>query len=163
MDGKKLTAAVASLLVTAGVLAGVTSTPAPVVYNIYLADGNIEKKPWPTTHDECVKRAMAILPKGTCVTREVFTNVPNCDTEWQTKPPLALKKDADGYWALPPAYAVQVNGEWDTLMDGFIHGTYPNCWVPGLVPLDFWDLSNGRFEGPPVMEPVIPPSDTVTP
>lgn len=120
------------LLLAVVSLAGITSTPAPVAYQVYLDSGAAETGKRPTTHEECITRAMELLPRGTCVTREGFDNALNCDgVEMPTD--LVPVADVNGVIVLPELVVLD---DWSTNMDrGYVPtGIAPGCWAPGLVP-----------------------------
>jgi len=143
-------------------LLALTTVESPPVYNIYLADGTIEKKEWPKTHEECVARAKAIVPKGTCVTREVFTNTPTC--EGVAKPVLPRELDADGYVIKPPLRAKQLSEtDWTTELQDYVPAPAPTCWVLGWREITQADVDDDEYPDVAMMEPVIWPGDVVLP
>lgn len=137
-------------------IAGTTSTEAPTVYMILLADDTIEKgKEWPKTLDECVKRAQAIIPAGSCSIRRKFTNVGTCVDV--PKPKWLRELDADGFVIKPGIRGKLKAGsdsDYDFEVEDYVAAPYPDCWVKGwrvAMAKDFNDESQSEVAG--VMEP----------
>lgn len=121
-----------TLCVVGVVMAGITSNESPTVYRILLADGTLEKgTEWPKSLDECVKRASAILPKGTCSIQRTFNNVGTCDDI--QKPVLPRELDADGFVVKPPIRGKEpaTGNDWTTEIQDYVPAPYPTCWVMG--------------------------------
>ena len=153
------------LLCVAGVcLAGITSTPQAPQYLIRLADKTYEKgKTVPLTHDECLKRAAAIIPRASCVTIEDFDNAGNCDDV--PKPAWEIEKDAEGF-LIKPAFRSRFKEGSDT---EFVHevedykpAPYPTCWVKDwrtAMESDFTNEDEPKLAN--VDEPVVWPAALV--
>jgi hypothetical protein len=166
---KRASALIAFALLAAASIASVTVTEAPTVYMILLADNSIEKgKPWPTTLEECVARAKAITPQGSCSIRRTFTTVTTCADE--KAPKLYLSKvtiDGKEYWDLPGASFT--DDTYIEMANLYVHAPtwpdgYPNCWVRGEAPRDEWRLNSKDEPGKAFMEhrePGMPDGDLV--
>jgi hypothetical protein len=157
---KRASALIAFALLAAAAIASVTVTEAPTVYMILLADNSIEKgKPWPTTLEECVARAKAITPQGSCSIRRTFTTVTTCADEKAPKLYLVKAKnpeDGKDYWELPGADFTD-DGNFTEMADLYVHAPawpagYPNCWIRGQAPRDEWRLNSKDEPGKAFME-----------
>lgn len=161
---KKLILALA-LLPTA-VFAAITSTAQPPQYLIRLADKTYEQnKTVPKSLQECYDRAQAIIPHADCVVINGFDNVGDCTTEWAKKPVWPLEKDANGFVKSPQfkddGFKAGSDTEYQFLVEDFVKGEYPACWVKGWRIAELQDLNppNGDELLANTAEPVHPPAE----
>ncbi len=126
--------ALACALIASLAAAGITSTPKPAQYLIRLADKTYEQnKVSPKTLDECHTRAKAIIPEASCVTIEPFANAGTCtDVPKKLWP---IEKDAAGFVIKPrfkdDGFKPGSTTEYQFLVEDYVPGTFPDCWVVG--------------------------------
>jgi hypothetical protein len=141
----------AVLLIAIAARASVTRAPLPLVYELHsMPDNKIVPGDWPKSDQGCDDMAQALIQQGklqdySCIVRRPFKVTTTCADEKAPLMPLTVK-DADGFWALPPATAKQDpkdDTNWITVQRLYAHnpswpGGYPNCWVPGEADSADW-------------------------
>jgi hypothetical protein len=130
------------LLLSAAALAGISSTESPTVYMILLADNTVEKgKTAPKTEAECIARAQAIIPQGSCSIRRTFVNAGTCDA----KPAWPREIDANGFVVKPGIRGKLKSGsdsEYDFEVEDYVPAPYPECWVKGWRVAELTDFDD---------------------
>lgn len=140
--------------------AGTSVLEGPTTYEVHKADNTMEKGAWPTTVEDCVARAKAQTPKGSCVIRRNFETVQNC--EGVAAPHIYLELvDVEGTkaWNLPPSEWPEPDYLERTWL--YVHNAtwplgYPNCWVRGWEDPELWRENPKAEPGKVFMERIEP-------
>jgi hypothetical protein len=168
---KRVTALIASALLTAAAIAGITVTPKDGDYVLHNADNT-----YPTGYTSTTARfkdralceaavaagakAGTLKPGVKCDTSVGFTFAQDCEGEKAPKLYLA-QVDIDGkkYWDLPGASFTD-----DTFVEMaelYVHNAtwpagYPNCWIRGQAPRSEWRKNAVAEPGKVFMERLEP-------
>lgn len=114
----------------------VTVTTPPATYSLSNAVGTpVAGAKGFKSLQECTDAAPVPALKYRCIPNPViFDKVGTCDDV--PKPEVKLVLDAQGFLMLPKLKVeAKPDGSWGpTMEEGYVKGTYPNCWVMGLVP-----------------------------